>query len=317
MKLQQVRAFCAVVDEGMSVSRAARRLHATQPAVSKQLRQFEDSLGCALLVRSKSRILGLTDVGRDVLKAARAMMAATADVAHVVDDHRRVAGSRLAIATTHTHARYALQDIIPGFARRHPDIGLHLVQATPSEIADLASTGQVDLGISTLPPVVPPALATIPCYEFSHVVIGPRSHPVFAPRTVTLEMISRHPMIVYSEQHAIGRHLSEAFEAAGLAPRIAVRGTDVEIMKYYAASGLGLAVIPLIAYSAARDRRLAARSVDHLVPVSTVYVLARRGAYWPRHLYEFVGDVAPALTRDRIEDALLGGLLPAEDGTAA
>ncbi|MBX6320134.1 LysR family transcriptional regulator, partial [Pigmentiphaga sp.] len=151
MKLQQIRAFCAVVDHDMNVSRAARSLNTTQSAVSKQLGQLEESLGVALLVRAKSRILGLSDVGRQVLHCMRGILAATEDISHIVSDHRREASGRLAIATTHTHARYALQDIIAAFAKRHPGVGLHLVQATPSEIADLVAAGEMDLGLSTAP----------------------------------------------------------------------------------------------------------------------------------------------------------------------
>jgi len=306
VKLQQLRAFCAVVDEDMSVSRAARTLFTTQSAISKQLRQLEDSLGAALLVRSKSRVLGLSDVGRDVLRCARSMLAATEDIAHIVADHRRQAGGRLAIATTHTHARYALQEIIPEFAKRHAGVSVHLVQANPLEIADLVATGEVDLGISTLPQVLPPALGAIPCYELRHVLIGRRGHEVFKPRALTLAHIARHPLITYSEQHAIARRMNDAFDAAGLAPTIAVLGTDVEIMKYYAATGVGLAVIPAIAYAPGQDRKLASRPVDHLFPTSTVYALARRGAYWPRHLVEFLGKLAPALTREAMQAALAG-----------
>ncbi|SIK41419.1 Cys regulon transcriptional activator [Mycobacteroides abscessus subsp. abscessus] len=80
------------------------------------------------------------------------------------------------------------------------------------------------------------------------------------------------PLITYSEQHAIGRRLIQAFDDAGLAPKIAVRGTDVEVMKYYASIGLGLAVIPVIAYSSDLDNKLTAAPIDHLFPTSTVYV---------------------------------------------
>jgi DNA-binding transcriptional LysR family regulator len=308
MKLQQLRAFCVVVDENMSVSRAARVLFTTQPAVSKQIRQLEDSLGATLLIRAKSRILGLTDVGRDVLQSARTMMAATQDIEHIVDDHRNQTRGRLAIATTHTHARYALQDSIPAFARQHPEVALHIVQATPNEIADLVVTGQVDIGISTAPRTLPATAVTIPCFEFKHILVGERGHPLFKRQQVTLEDIAQYPLITYSEQHAIGRRLIEAFDAAGLTPKVAVRGTDVEVMKYYASTGLGLAVIPLIAYSKTLDRKLAARPVDHLFQTSTVYVVARRGAYWPRHLYEFVGTLSPTLSRDKIEEALLSAV---------
>ncbi|MGO4331987.1 LysR substrate-binding domain-containing protein [Cupriavidus sp. 2TAF22] len=310
MKLQQVRAFCAVVDYDMNVSRAARELHTTQSAVSKQIALLEESLGAALLIRSKSRIFGLTDVGERTLQCMRSMLAATEDIAHIVADHRREANGRLAIATTHTHARYVLQDIVPSFSKRYPSVGLHLVQASPSEIAHLVATGEVNLGLSTAPQFLQPTLAAIPCYELAHVLIGERGHPVFDAQPLTLEAIARYPLITYSEQHAIGRRVHEAFEDADLMPKIAVRGADVEIMKNYAASGVGLAIIPLVAYSRSHDRKLDASPVDHLFPTSTVYALARRGAYWPRHLYEFVGKLAPDLTPAAIEEALLNAAQP-------
>ena len=307
MKLQQIRAFCVVADEAMSISRAARVLCMTQPAVSKQIKQLEDSLGATLLVRSKSRLLGLTDVGEDVLRSARAMLAAAQDIGLIVSDHQQRAQGRLVIATTHTHARYALQDIIPSFARRHPEIALNIVQANPSEISDLVLTGQADLVISTLPPALPPSVVAIACYTFKHVLIGPPGHAVF-DGPITLETMAAYPLITYSEQHAIGRRLIQAFDDAGLAPKIAVRGTDVEVMKYYASIGLGLAVIPVIAYASDLDRNLTAAPIDHLFPTSTVYVVARRGAYWPRHQYDFVETVTPGLTRDKVDDAMSGAL---------
>jgi DNA-binding transcriptional LysR family regulator len=311
MKLQQLRAFCAVVDEDMNVSRAARALCTTQSAVSKQIQLLEESLGAALLARSKSRILGLSDVGRDVLRCARGALAATDDISRTVADHRQEEGGRLTIATTHTHARYALHEAIPEFARQHPGISMHLVQASPTEIADLVATGEADLGVSTALQALPPQLVAIPCYELRHVLIGERGHPVFDARRLTLEGIASHPLITYSEQHAIGRHVNEAFAAAGLAPKVRVRGADVEIMKYYASVGMGLAVIPTIAYAPDGDRKLESRTVDHLFPVSAVYALARRGAYWPRHLYRFMSLLSPALTRETIDAALLNAYAPA------
>jgi DNA-binding transcriptional LysR family regulator len=306
VKLQQIKAFCVVADEDMSISRAAAALCTTQSAVSKQVRQLEDALGATLLVRSKSRILGLTELGHDVLKNARSILAASHDITQIVADHQRRRGGRLAIATTHTHARYALHDIIPAFARSHPEVSLHIVQATPGEITDLVLSGQVDLGISTMPRDVPASIAALPCYALKHVLVGMATHPIFKLPSLTLQAIAAYPLITYSHEHAIGRCLTGAFEAAGLAQKIAVRGADVEVMKYYASCGLGLAVIPLIAYSEALDPHLSARSVDHLFDASTVFVVARRGAYWPLHLYEFVGELAPALTRTAIEKGLSG-----------
>ena len=306
MNLQQIRAFCALVENDMNVSRTALALYTSQSAVSKQIAQLEERLGTALLIRSKSRILALTEVGDQVLRCMRTMMAATEDISNIVADQQLKAQGRLAIATTHTHARYALQDIVPEFCRRNPSVALRLIQATPLEIADLVATGKVDIGLSTVPPVLPPSLAAIPCYELNHVLVSNRGHPVLKDTPLTLESIARYPLITYSEQHAIGRRITQAFDAAGLAPKIAVQGTDVEIMKHYAASGVGLAIIPVIAFSQSADRGLQAQSVDHLFPISIVHVLARRGAYWPRHLYDFLGKLAPDLTPGALEEALIG-----------
>ena len=312
MKLQQLRALCVIADENMSMSRAARVLCTTQPAVSKQIRQLEDSLGLTLLLRSKSRILGFTEAGEDVLRAARTVMMATQDIQSMVGDHLRRTGGRLAIATTHTHARYTLSGILPEFSRRHPGVAVHLVQATPDDIPLLIVGGQVDIGICTTPHHVPSSLVGITCYVFEHVLVGPPGHPALAEEPVTLASIAASPLISYSEQHAIARRLTAALEEAGLPQNVVVRGTDVEVMKHYAALGLGLAVIPRNAYTPADRERLAARGVDHLLPPSMVYVLARRGAYWPRHLYEFVNLLSPVLTRTVVEQALRDGEPPGE-----
>ena len=67
MKLRQLQCLCAVVDAGFNISRAATVLHATQPAISKQLRQFEYELGADLFLRQGGRPVTLTEMGERTL----------------------------------------------------------------------------------------------------------------------------------------------------------------------------------------------------------------------------------------------------------
>lgn len=127
MRFEQLKFFCAVVDHGFSFTRAAEALHISQPAVSKQINGLEAELGVDLLVRVRGRIVGLTAVGRIALEKARQVQLEVDELAHL---KRRIADDTtggLIIATTHTHARYSLLNIIKGFRLDYPQAATDLV----------------------------------------------------------------------------------------------------------------------------------------------------------------------------------------------
>ena len=108
MTLTQLRYFVAIADAGFNITQAAERVHATQPGLSKQLKQLEDELGFLLFVRRGRSLEGLTPAGADVLAHARRLLAEAANIRAYAANHRRDAHGRLLIATTHTQARFVL-----------------------------------------------------------------------------------------------------------------------------------------------------------------------------------------------------------------
>ena len=74
MKLQQLRYFCEVARQGLSVSKAASALHTSQPGDSKQLALLEAELGISLFTRNRNRISEITAAGRALLTVAQRML---------------------------------------------------------------------------------------------------------------------------------------------------------------------------------------------------------------------------------------------------
>lgn len=121
--LPVLRAFVAVAETG-GFSRAAERLHVTQTAVSHQIRQFEDWLGCKLF-RRDTRSVAITDAGAALLPRVRA---ALDDLAAALADVRdKPQGERLVVAAPPEFAAQWLAPRLPGFLAEHPDLDVRLV----------------------------------------------------------------------------------------------------------------------------------------------------------------------------------------------
>ena len=118
MKLRQLQCLCAVVDAGFNISRAATHLHATQPAVGKQLRQFEEELGVDLLLRQSGRAVALTEAGERTAAWARRALQCAQNIRAVAQESRGNKGGSIVLATSHAHAKYVLLPAIVAFTRR-------------------------------------------------------------------------------------------------------------------------------------------------------------------------------------------------------
>jgi LysR family cys regulon transcriptional activator len=108
VNLQQIRYLCAVVDHGLNVSVAAEALFTSQPGISKQIRQLEDELGVPIFIRQGKRLTALTAGGEVIVATARRALQELNNLKRVGAEFKAEDVGTLAIATTHTQARYVL-----------------------------------------------------------------------------------------------------------------------------------------------------------------------------------------------------------------
>jgi LysR family transcriptional regulator, cys regulon transcriptional activator len=304
VNLQQLRYLCAVVDHGLNVSDAAEALYTSQPGISKQIRQLEDELGVEVFVRQGKRLAQLTPAGAIVVSTARRALTEIANLKRVADEFRREDEGELAIATTHTQARYVLPNVLKAFAARYPKVRLVLHQGNPRQVAEQTASGEADLGIATEALTEYPELATLPCYDWNRVVIVPKAHPLTKVKPLTLEAIARYPIVTYDFAFT-GRSLTNAaFAARGLTPNVVLTALDADVIKTYVALGMGVGIIAEMAYDAPRDGDFACLDASHLFEKSTTRLALRRNVFLRGYAYAFISLFAPRYDRRAVDAAL-------------
>lgn len=306
MKLQQLRYLVEVERQSLNVSAAADALATSQPGVSKQIRLLEEELGVTIFERSGKRLISITDPGRMVLDLARQILRDAQNLARIGADFAAGDQGTLAIATTHSQARYTLPPVIQRFMQQHPTIHLELHQGSPTQVAQWLVDGKADLGIATEALDQCEDLLTLPCYQWSHLAIAPKGHPLTTQGPPTLAMLAAYPLITYDATFTGRSHIDQAFARQGLQPNVILTAIDADVIKTYVGLGLGLGIIAEMAFDPLRDEGLAALPVAHLFAANTTRLGFRRDVWLRGFEYDFIALLAPQLTPRVVAAALKG-----------
>lgn len=306
MNLQQLRYLCAVVDHGLNVSDAAEALFTSQPGISKQIRQLEDELGLTVFVRQGKRLAALTPAGEVVVATARRAMREVGNLKRVADEFRGEDSGTLSIATTHTQARYVLPKVLRAFATRYPKVKVVLHQGNPTQVAEQAAKGDVDLGIATEALAEFHDLVTLPCYTWNRVVIVPKRHPLVKMQPLTIESLAKFPIVTYDFSFTGRSAINAAFEAKGIAPNVVLTALDSDVIKTYVELGMGVGIIAQMAWDPVRDTAFEMLDAGHLFAPSTTRLALRHGVFLRGYVYDFITLFAPRYDRAAIDGALEG-----------
>jgi len=301
MNLQQLRYVSEVARRNLNVSEAAHALHTSQPGVSKQIRGLEEELGTAIFVRQGRRFTALTDAGREIVAAVDRILAEVANLRAVGDEFAHHAKGGLAVAVTHTQARYALPEVIGAFKKRFPDVKLKLLQGNPHQLARMVVAGEADMAVATEALDEYPELVTVPCYQWHHCVVVRKGHPLEAVKPLTLEAIASYPLVTYDPSFAGRTALDRAFAARGLHPDVVLTALDSDVIKSYVSLDLGIGIISSRAFRSGKEDGLVALDCDHLFPAQTTRLAFRRGAYLRGYTVEFIRLLAPHVRREDLE----------------
>ena len=306
LNIQQLRYLCAIVDHGLNVSDAAEALHTSQPGVSKQVRQLEDEIGVPVFIRQGKRLACLTEAGAAVVATARRALKEIENLKQVGAEYKRDDAGTLAIATTHTQARYVLPPVLRDFSEQYPKVKLVLHQGNPVQVAEQTARGEVDVGIATEALNSYPELATLECYQWNRCVLVPRGHPLADVAPLTLKALARHPIITYDFAFTGRSQINAAFDAEDLQPNVVLTALDADVIKTYVELGMGVGIVAQMAYDPVRDAALKRIDASHLFAPSTTRLALRRGVFLRGYVYDFIARFAPALDREVVAAALAG-----------
>jgi DNA-binding transcriptional LysR family regulator len=244
MTLAQLRYLIAIADSGLNITLAAERVHATQPGLSKQLRQLEDELGFQLFVRKGKSLDAVTHAGQQVIERSRIILAEAANIRSIAANLRNEACGELRIATTHTQARFALPGAIAALSSSYPQVSVHLQPTRDAEVLTRLEAGQVDMAIISSAGAPPASGIALPAYRWQRVIVTQRNHPLaLRNRPPSLAELAELPLVSYESSLKSESSLRRAFEAVDLTPQIAMTAGDADLIKTYVRAGLGVGVL--------------------------------------------------------------------------
>jgi len=271
MDLFQLETFLAVAEE-RSFSRAAARLHRTQPAVSQVIAKLESELGETLLERADGT---LTDAGEVLREYAQKLLNLRGDAEAALVDLRSLHTGHLRVAANEYTCLYLLP-LLDAFRREHPRIKLTVVRALASRIADEVLSHSVDLGVLSFRPDDPQVRSTVVYRDELVCIVGPQ-HALAKTAKASIQRLGRETFVAHNVPSPLRQKVIAAFRRYKTPLNMNVELPSLEAIKRFVEQGNGVALVPrLTAASELRAGTLRAVEVPELAMERKLRLVQRR-----------------------------------------
>src|SRR5476649_962197 len=275
MELRQLRYFIAVAEE-MNITRAAGRLHMTQPPLSRQIQQIEESVGLPLFEHG-SRPLRLTEAGRVFYTQAKRLIDESDELLPLTRRLEQLA-ERIVIGFVPSTLYGALPQVIRAFREAAPQIELSLIEMFTLEQLGALKGGRIDVGFGRLR-FDDVQLTREVLVEERMIAALPEDHPLAdASVELTLEDMARETLIVYpsSPRPSYADQQLSALRDHALEPPAVHEVRELQTALGLVAAQVGVCLVPASVERLRRDN-VAYRPMDAVEAVSPVIMSSRKG----------------------------------------
>jgi DNA-binding transcriptional LysR family regulator len=266
--LRQLDTFVEVARD-RSVSRAAQRLHVTQPAVSMQLRQLEAAVGTPL-VESEGRRIQLTPAGEEFHRLALAALAQLKELDDAFAQRRSLQRGRVELAVV-TTAKYFVPMLLVNFRRKFPGIDVHLGLHNREGVRELLARNECDLVVmGSAPEDI--ACTALPFATNPMAVVAAPSHPLSRRRNLPLSELKGEGFVMREAGSGTRAAMERVFRRHRVPIEVVMEMPSNETIKQAVMAGMGLAFLSL-------------RTVRHELAAGRLALLDLQGLPLLRHWY--------------------------------
>ncbi|WP_346839935.1 transcriptional regulator CynR [Microbulbifer sp. SAOS-129_SWC] len=293
MLARHIQYFLAVA-EHLSFTRAAAALHVSQPALSQQVRQLEESLGAQLFDRS-GRTTRLTDVGEVYLRYARRAAQELQEAKRAIHDVSDLSRGSLRVAVTPTFTTYLVGPLVEAFHGRYPSITMDVRELSQERMEELLLADLLDVGIAFEDVQAQDIEASPLLVETLALVVNNR-HPLAKAQSIGLEALSAQSLVLLGTEFATREQIDRFCQQHGIHPQVRMEANAIsaviEIVRRTTLSTLLPTPIALA------HEGLVALKLDPVRLQRTAVLMWRKGAYQSaaaRAFIELAGEVAARL----------------------
>ncbi len=292
MNLRQIEFVLAIAEES-SFTRAARRCHTVQSALSHQVAKLEDELGAALFERTSRRVR-LTPAGEAFVRQAHVALDAARRIPDEVAAATGQVQGQLTIGAISALGHVDIVALIAQFHTRYPQVEVRLMQGGSEALLERLRQGRLDVAFVGLwQGERIEGVAHLRIAQEKLVALLPPGHALAARRRLSLERLATLAQVDYPQGSSARRQTDKAFAAAGLAHSVRYEVNHLELLVQFVARGLAAGLVP----------ESAAVNLRGVVPVA-VQDAPRRVVFaaWPKAPSP-AASAFIALLRERMGDA--------------
>ncbi|MFO8164553.1 MAG: LysR substrate-binding domain-containing protein [Desulfatiglandales bacterium] len=269
----QFRDFYQVA-KNLNFTAAANELFISQPAVTAQVKLFEDY--CKLkLFKKRGRKIYLTDEGKTLYNYAVKIFEYEREIESIIEDMRKLKRGTLRLGTTKTYARYFMPFLISRYHKSYPQIKIHLDEGSSLDMCNSLFSFKNELVIVARA-IDNPDICFMPFSQEELIIILSPSHPLVKKKTISLKEIAREPIIMKENGSGTRKQVCELFAKNGLTPNILVETSNTEFIKQLVARKYGISFLVKAAVERElKERNLASVSIEGpkiLLDVSIAYL---------------------------------------------
>lgn len=265
MELTQLRYFVVIARNG-SLSKAARELHVSQPALSRSLAKLEEELGQPIFER-RPRSMALTDAGVLLLQKALDVINILDDVKSEIRDDGKT--GRLRIGAIPTVAPYLLPGLLRKYSKKYPDVSVEVTELVTEDLIKSCEYGEVDLAILALP-IAAKNLDTEKLFEEELLLVLPTDHDLVSKKSISVKEVENYPFVLLGEAHCLTDSIVSVCNKKSFQPVAVERTSQLTTVQELVSLGHGISMIPAMAQKIDSNKKRIYRKVNNPVPKRTI-----------------------------------------------
>jgi len=274
MLARHIQYFLAVAQHH-SFTRAATALHVSQPALSQQVRQLEESLGAQLFDRS-GRSTRLTDAGEVYLRYARRAAQELEEAKRAIHDVSDLSRGSLRVAVTPTFTTYLVGPLVEAFHGRYGNITLNVREMSQERVEAMLLADELDVGIA-FEDVQAQDIEASPLLVETLALVVNRRHPLAKAASIGLEALSTESLILLSGEFATREQIDRFCQQHGIHPLVRMEANTISAVAEIVRRTTLSTLLPAKIAQAHDD--LVAIALEPVRLQRTAVLLQRKGAY--------------------------------------
>ncbi|MDN9012709.1 LysR family transcriptional regulator [Brevibacillus laterosporus] len=289
MDIKQLHYFVTVSNH-LSYSKAAQKLHISQPSLSNAIKNLEQEIGSPLLERN-TRKVELTDAGKILYKKSLLLLSQMNMLKKEMEEVKLTGSGDLIIGIIES-VKHWIPKVIRKYQDRYPTINIKLIEVLSGKAVKESLRKYDTHLLITNQYINEPDIESFPLYDERLVLVLHKDHPLAQQQgSIRLEELVREPFIISTEGFQTREDILTAFTLEQRTPKIKFEIERFETALTLVRENLGITIIPENYLSEPMDECIASKTIDSSALERTVYLTFMKNRYLPPAVQAFLEDI--------------------------